>query len=55
MQVKYNEPIEVTKEQYIKISIYWKGICAFRKTETQYFVKLLVPAYSQELASFLSK
>lgn len=55
MQVKYNEPIEVTKEQYTQISIYWKGICAFRKTETKYFVKLLVPAYSQELASYLSK
>lgn len=55
MQVKYNEPIEVTKEQYTQISIYFKGICAFRKTETQYFVKLLFPRYKQELASYLKK
>lgn len=55
MQVKYNEPIEVAKEQYQMILSNYKGICAFRKTETQYFIKLLFPSYKNELTIFLSK
>ena len=55
MQVRYNEPIEVTKEQYQMILSDYKGICAFRKTETQYFIKLLFPSYRNELTMFLSQ
>lgn len=55
MEIKYNVEIEVTKEQYVGVLNYFKGIVAFRKTETQYFIKLLFPAYRNQLTMFLSK
>jgi hypothetical protein len=54
MEIEYDKEIEVTFEQYALASSSFKGVCAFRKTETQYYIKLLMPTWKKELTDFLS-
>lgn len=54
MEIEYDKSIEVTFEQFALASALFKGVCAFRKTETQYYIKLLMPTWKKELTDFLS-
>ena len=46
MEIKYNEPIEVSQNQYGICIKKHHGICAFRKAEGKYFVKVLFMKYA---------
>ena len=39
--MKYNEPIEVTKEQYNLLKSKFAGFIAHRKIEDRYYIKVL--------------
>jgi hypothetical protein len=54
MEIEYDKEIEVTFEQYALASASFKGVCAFRKTETKYYIKLLMPTWKKEVTEFLS-
>lgn len=46
-ELKYNIPVEVTKEQYDRLKVEASGIIAHRQENGRYWIKLLLPKYKQ--------
>lgn len=51
--ITYNQPFEVTKEQYNTCVNRFNGICAGRQENGKYFIKVLFMKYSKEIKEFL--
>lgn len=55
MKIKYNTPIEVTREQYRRITGKFKMIVAHRKDEEgRYWIKLWAMEFKEQLEKELS-
>ena len=52
-KLKYNNPIEVTKNQYNIIMRDFKGICAGQIANGKYFIKIWLMEYKQEIQSII--
>ena len=56
MEIKYNTPIEVTEEQYNRITKRFRMIVAHRRDdEGRYWIKLWVMKYKDQLEKELNK
>jgi len=54
--MKYNVPVEVTKNQYFKVIVEFAGVIAHRiDDDGRYWIKLWWPKYKKELITFLNK
>ena len=53
MEIKYNTPIEVNQKQYGICMSKHNGICAGRKEDGKYFIKVLLMKYAKEVAKDL--
>jgi hypothetical protein len=52
--IKYNEPIEVTKEQKDKLTTVLSGVIAHRTDENgKHWIKCLLMRYSETIEKFL--
>lgn len=52
-EIKYDTPIEVTKEQYLTAEVNLRGVAAFQEKDGKYFVKLWHGGYKPALRKIL--
>ena len=52
-EIKYDVPIEVTKEQYTAIMTYLAGVCAGREESGKCYIKVWVMGYAKRIQRFL--
>ena len=53
MEIKINEKTEVTRNQFGNLRKYCSGICAFRQEGENYFIKLLIPKYKNDVEAII--
>lgn len=53
-KLKYNTPIEVSKDNYIKLNNEWSGVCAFREEDGRYFVMVWIMRYRNEISKIIN-
>ena len=49
MTIKYDEPFEVTEQQYNLLVYMFPGIIAHRKSEGKFFIKVWLTKYSEQI------
>ena len=55
-EIKYDTPIEVTREQYQRVAVMFGQLIAHRKDKKgRYWIKLWDPRFKEELRKELSK
>ena len=51
--MKYDIPVEVTKEQYNYLKVNYAGIVAHKNEDERYWIKLWMMKYKDEIELFL--
>lgn len=55
IEIKYDTPIEVTKEQYNVLVKDMAGVVAHREENGKYYIKVLLMQYAKVIEDFLKK
>lgn len=53
IEIKYDTPIEVSKEQYLLIINKFCGVVAHREHEGKYYIKVWVMGYANKIKEIL--
>lgn len=54
IELTYNTPIEITKNQFDIANKTMQGIVAFQEKNNKYFIKLMIPKYKKIVKNLLS-
>ena len=52
--MKYDTPVEITKEQYNYLKVNYAGIVAHKNEDGRYWIKLWMMKYKDEIELFLN-
>jgi len=55
VSVRYNRQIQVTKRQYHYIVPRYGGIVAYRRTDTNYYIKVMSSKHCERIKRLLTK